>query len=183
METGAGAGAARGEGPRGLALCVLCGLPAAGKSTLARALSRTLRQERGWAVGVVAYDDVMPDAALEPVRARPLASQGGGRGAGGGGAGASRGAGRGSGGEAGPGAGTGAAPAELGPWSVRAPRAGCAAPSPHASPRAARGARGGVPAAGAGAPGKGSLKSPSAGGFTPGRGPSRLRGAGSGSKG
>ncbi|XP_066095317.1 L-seryl-tRNA(Sec) kinase [Saccopteryx bilineata] len=56
---------ARGERPRKLGLCVLCGLPAAGKSTFARALSHQLRQERGWAVGVVAYDDVMPDAFLE----------------------------------------------------------------------------------------------------------------------
>ncbi|XP_032985905.1 L-seryl-tRNA(Sec) kinase isoform X3 [Rhinolophus ferrumequinum] len=75
MKNGADAGEARGEGPRKLGLCVLCGLPAAGKSTFARALSHQLRQERGWAVGVVAYDDVMPDAFLEEASARPLPSQ------------------------------------------------------------------------------------------------------------
>ncbi|XP_062959078.1 L-seryl-tRNA(Sec) kinase isoform X1 [Cynocephalus volans] len=53
------------EGPQKRGLCVLCGLPAAGKSTLARALRHRLRQQRGWAVGVVAYDDVMPDAFLD----------------------------------------------------------------------------------------------------------------------
>lgn len=60
------------EGPRKLGLCVLCGLPAAGKSTLARALRHRLRQEQGWAVGVVAYDDVMPDAFPEEESTSPL---------------------------------------------------------------------------------------------------------------
>ncbi|XP_054585082.1 L-seryl-tRNA(Sec) kinase isoform X3 [Eptesicus fuscus] len=72
MEAGEDARAARGEGPRRLGLCVLCGLPAAGKSTLARALSHQLRRERRWAVGVVAYDDVMPDAFPEEAAAGPL---------------------------------------------------------------------------------------------------------------
>lgn len=79
MKSGEDARGARGEGLRKLALCVLCGLPAAGKSTLARALSHQLRQEQNWAVGVVAYDDVMPDAFLEEASARPLV---GGEGAG-----------------------------------------------------------------------------------------------------
>lgn len=78
MEAGEDARAARGEGPRPLALCVLCGLPAAGKSTLARALAHRLRRERRWAVGVVAYDDVMPDAFLAAADAQPLVSPRGG---------------------------------------------------------------------------------------------------------
>lgn len=67
-----------GEGPRRPGLCVLCGLPAAGKSTLARALAQRLRREQRWAVGVVAYDDVMPEAFLAEAAARPLVSQRGG---------------------------------------------------------------------------------------------------------
>ncbi|XP_023585807.1 L-seryl-tRNA(Sec) kinase [Trichechus manatus latirostris] len=63
------------EGPRKLGLCVLCGLPAAGKSTFARALGHQLRQQQGWAIGIVAYDDVMPDAFLDGASARPLPSQ------------------------------------------------------------------------------------------------------------
>lgn len=74
MKGGEDARGARGEGPRKLGLCVLCGLPAAGKSTFARALSHQLRQEPGWAVGVVAYDDVIPEAFLEEASARPLVS-------------------------------------------------------------------------------------------------------------
>ncbi|XP_054974791.1 L-seryl-tRNA(Sec) kinase isoform X2 [Sorex araneus] len=62
----------RAEGARKLGLCVLCGLPAAGKSTLARALAHRLRLELGWDVGVVAYDDVMPEAVPEEAGARPL---------------------------------------------------------------------------------------------------------------
>lgn len=76
MKAGEDARGARGEGPRKMGLCVLCGLPAAGKSTFARALSQRLRQERGWAAGVVAYDDVMPDAFLEEAGATPLVSAG-----------------------------------------------------------------------------------------------------------
>ncbi|GAB5578856.1 L-seryl-tRNA(Sec) kinase isoform X1 [Prionailurus iriomotensis] len=72
MKTAEDARGVHAEGPRKLGLCLLCGLPAAGKSTFARALSPRLRQERGWAVGVVAYDDVMPDAFLEEASARPL---------------------------------------------------------------------------------------------------------------
>ncbi|KAK2099117.1 hypothetical protein P7K49_024568, partial [Saguinus oedipus] len=62
------------DGPRKRGLCVLCGLPAAGKSTFARALAHRLRQEQGWAVGVVAYDDVMPDAFLAGASALPAVS-------------------------------------------------------------------------------------------------------------
>ncbi|XP_073096278.1 L-seryl-tRNA(Sec) kinase isoform X2 [Manis javanica] len=65
MKTSEHVRGARSEGPRKLGLCVLCGLPAAGKSTFARVLSHRLRQERRWAVGVVAYDDVMPDAFIK----------------------------------------------------------------------------------------------------------------------
>ena len=74
MKAGEDARGAHSEKPKKLGLCVLCGLPAAGKSTFARALSHSLRQERSWAVGVVAYDDVMPDAFLEEASARPLVS-------------------------------------------------------------------------------------------------------------
>ncbi|EPY78206.1 hypothetical protein CB1_001111002 [Camelus ferus] len=44
MKAGEDARGVRSEGPRKLGLCVLCGLPAAGKSTLARALSHRLRR-------------------------------------------------------------------------------------------------------------------------------------------
>ncbi|KAM6186267.1 L-seryl-tRNA(Sec) kinase [Rhynchocyon petersi] len=54
-----------GQGPHRRGVCVLCGLPGAGKSTFAQALGHRLRQEHGWAVGIVAYDDVMPDALFE----------------------------------------------------------------------------------------------------------------------
>ncbi|XP_076982431.1 L-seryl-tRNA(Sec) kinase isoform X2 [Tamandua tetradactyla] len=63
------------QGLQKLGLCVLCGLPAAGKSTFARALGHRLRQERNWAVGIIAYDDVMPDAFPDEASARPLPSQ------------------------------------------------------------------------------------------------------------
>ncbi|XP_025323300.3 L-seryl-tRNA(Sec) kinase isoform X1 [Canis lupus familiaris] len=75
MKTAQDAKGARGERPQRIGLCLVCGLPAAGKSTLARGLRHRLRQEQGWAVGVVAYDDVMPDAFLEEASARPLPSQ------------------------------------------------------------------------------------------------------------
>uniref|UniRef100_A0A8C0NVI0 Phosphoseryl-tRNA kinase n=1 Tax=Canis lupus familiaris TaxID=9615 RepID=A0A8C0NVI0_CANLF len=75
MKTAQDAKGARGERPQRIGLCLICGLPAAGKSTLARGLRHRLRQEQGWAVGVVAYDDVMPDAFLEEASARPLPSQ------------------------------------------------------------------------------------------------------------
>ncbi|XP_036051523.1 L-seryl-tRNA(Sec) kinase isoform X2 [Onychomys torridus] len=62
MKTAAGSGQVHVDGRPKLGLCVLCGLPAAGKSTFARALALRLRQERGWAVGVLSYDDLLPPA-------------------------------------------------------------------------------------------------------------------------
>ncbi|KAM4624061.1 L-seryl-tRNA(Sec) kinase [Polymixia lowei] len=44
-------------------LCVLCGLPAAGKSTLAQAIN-TLAVEQAWRSTVVPYDDMIPDDAF-----------------------------------------------------------------------------------------------------------------------
>uniref|UniRef100_A0A8C2WZQ6 Phosphoseryl-tRNA kinase n=1 Tax=Cyclopterus lumpus TaxID=8103 RepID=A0A8C2WZQ6_CYCLU len=44
-------------------LCVLCGLPAAGKSTLAREVLSAAAQ-RGWRAGVVPYDDLIPEHAF-----------------------------------------------------------------------------------------------------------------------
>ncbi|XP_028287783.1 L-seryl-tRNA(Sec) kinase [Parambassis ranga] len=44
-------------------LCVLCGLPAAGKSTLARKIFSTAAQS-GWRVTVVPYDDLIPERAF-----------------------------------------------------------------------------------------------------------------------
>ncbi|CAJ1080262.1 L-seryl-tRNA(Sec) kinase [Xyrichtys novacula] len=47
-----------------ICLCVLCGLPAAGKSTLARRLlSDSVRL--GWRVSVVPYDDLIPEHAFQ----------------------------------------------------------------------------------------------------------------------
>ncbi|XP_023686643.2 L-seryl-tRNA(Sec) kinase [Paramormyrops kingsleyae] len=45
-------------------LCVLCGLPAAGKSTLVQVLSESLRK-RGWGCCVLCYDDLIPDEAYQ----------------------------------------------------------------------------------------------------------------------
>ncbi|OBS59485.1 hypothetical protein A6R68_09397, partial [Neotoma lepida] len=59
MKTAAESGEVNVDGRPKLGLCVLCGLPAAGKSTFARALALQLQQERGWAVGVLSYDDVL----------------------------------------------------------------------------------------------------------------------------
>ncbi|NXR09238.1 PSTK kinase, partial [Semnornis frantzii] len=47
-------------------LCVLCGLPAAGKSTLARALHRQLPQHAGWACALFSYDELIPPEAFGP---------------------------------------------------------------------------------------------------------------------
>uniref|UniRef100_A0A8B9FQP6 Phosphoseryl-tRNA kinase n=1 Tax=Amazona collaria TaxID=241587 RepID=A0A8B9FQP6_9PSIT len=56
---------ARGGGGRGrVGLCVLCGLPAAGKSTLARGLCRRLPQRRGWACLLLTYDELIPPDAF-----------------------------------------------------------------------------------------------------------------------
>ncbi|KAM7329449.1 hypothetical protein ACRRTK_011062 [Alexandromys fortis] len=75
MKTAAAAGEVSVDGRPKLALCVLCGLPAAGKSTFARALALRLRQERGWAVGVLSYDDVLPPALPDDVSTQPRPSQ------------------------------------------------------------------------------------------------------------
>ncbi|XP_068593017.1 L-seryl-tRNA(Sec) kinase [Cebidichthys violaceus] len=45
-------------------LCLLCGLPAAGKSTLARDVLSTAAQ-RGWRASVVPYDDLIPEQAFQ----------------------------------------------------------------------------------------------------------------------
>lgn len=45
-------------------LCVLCGLPAAGKSTLARKVL-SIAAEHGWRAGVVTYDDLIPKHAFQ----------------------------------------------------------------------------------------------------------------------
>lgn len=45
-------------------LCVLCGLPAAGKSTLARTVLSTAAQH-GWRAAVVPYDDLIPEHAFQ----------------------------------------------------------------------------------------------------------------------
>lgn len=75
MKTAAAAGEVSVDGRPKLALCVLCGLPAAGKSTFARALTLRLRQERGWAVGVLSYDDVLPPALRDDAGTLPRPSQ------------------------------------------------------------------------------------------------------------
>ncbi|CAO2583602.1 L-seryl-tRNA(Sec) kinase [Lemmus lemmus] len=75
MKTAAAAGEVSVDRRPKLALCVLCGLPAAGKSTFARALALRLRQERGWAVGVLSYDDVLPPALPDDAGTLPRPSQ------------------------------------------------------------------------------------------------------------
>ncbi|NXO02755.1 PSTK kinase, partial [Rhinopomastus cyanomelas] len=52
-------------------LCVLCGLPAAGKSSLARALRRRVPQRLGWACAVFTYDDLIPPEAFDRQEAGP----------------------------------------------------------------------------------------------------------------
>ncbi|KAK4820978.1 hypothetical protein QYF61_009444 [Mycteria americana] len=58
-----------GAGRARVGLCVLCGLPAAGKSTLARALRRRLPQRPGWACAVLSYDELIPPEAFGPPEA------------------------------------------------------------------------------------------------------------------
>ncbi|NXF78213.1 PSTK kinase, partial [Sclerurus mexicanus] len=53
-----------------VALCLLCGLPAAGKSSLALGLRRRLRQRPGWACGVLSYDELIPGTAQRRCRRR-----------------------------------------------------------------------------------------------------------------
>lgn len=45
-------------------LCVLCGLPAAGKSSLARTIL-CVAARRGWRAVVVPYDDLIPEHAFQ----------------------------------------------------------------------------------------------------------------------
>lgn len=45
-------------------LCVFCGLPAAGKSTLARDVQRAAALA-GWRAAVVSYDNLIPDQAFQ----------------------------------------------------------------------------------------------------------------------
>ncbi|XP_063996036.1 L-seryl-tRNA(Sec) kinase [Pogoniulus pusillus] len=58
--------ASGGAGRARVGLCVLCGLPAAGKSTLASALHRQLPPRTGWACAVLAYDELIPPEAFGP---------------------------------------------------------------------------------------------------------------------
>ncbi|KAM6092921.1 L-seryl-tRNA(Sec) kinase [Theristicus caerulescens] len=55
-----------GGGRARVGLCVLCGLPAAGKSRLGRALRRRLPQRPGWACGLLSYDELIPPEAFLP---------------------------------------------------------------------------------------------------------------------
>lgn len=55
---------AGGVGRAPACLCVLCGLPAAGKSTLARTVLSTAAR-RGWRASVVPYDDLIPGHAFQ----------------------------------------------------------------------------------------------------------------------
>lgn len=45
-------------------LCVLCGLPAAGKSTLAHKVLSTAAQQ-GWRASLVPYDNLIPEHAFQ----------------------------------------------------------------------------------------------------------------------
>ncbi|XP_048362409.1 L-seryl-tRNA(Sec) kinase isoform X2 [Sphaerodactylus townsendi] len=47
-----------------MGLCVLCGLPAAGKTTAARALRDSTKQHKGWFCVHLPYDDLMPPEAF-----------------------------------------------------------------------------------------------------------------------
>ncbi|KAM9233099.1 LOW QUALITY PROTEIN: L-seryl-tRNA(Sec) kinase [Leptosomus discolor] len=64
-QAGGGGGRAR------VGLCLLCGLPAAGKSTLALALRRRLPQRPGWACALIDYDELIPPEAF--ARCEPAA--------------------------------------------------------------------------------------------------------------
>lgn len=50
---------------------MLCGLPAAGKSTLARALRRRLPRSPGWACALLSYDELIPPEAFGPSEPGP----------------------------------------------------------------------------------------------------------------
>ncbi|CAN0187593.1 unnamed protein product [Bubo scandiacus] len=55
-----------GAGRARVGLCVLCGLPAAGKSTLGRALRLRLPRRPGWACALLSYDELIPEEAFLP---------------------------------------------------------------------------------------------------------------------
>lgn len=55
-------------------LCVLCGLPAVGKSTLARTILGTAAQH-GWRACKVSYDDLIPEDAFQITLAEGNVSQ------------------------------------------------------------------------------------------------------------
>ncbi|KAK2820522.1 hypothetical protein Q5P01_023481 [Channa striata] len=57
-------GADAGVGRAAACLCVLCGLPAAGKSSLARTVVSTAARY-GWRAAVVPYDDLIPEQAFQ----------------------------------------------------------------------------------------------------------------------
>ncbi|XP_051472664.1 L-seryl-tRNA(Sec) kinase [Apus apus] len=64
--------AAGGEGRARVGLCLLCGLPAAGKTSLARGLCRRLPRRAGWTCARLAYDQLIPAEACAPRPAGPL---------------------------------------------------------------------------------------------------------------
>ncbi|XP_060090637.1 L-seryl-tRNA(Sec) kinase [Heteronotia binoei] len=47
-----------------MGLCVFCGLPAAGKTTMAQALSDFLKKHKGWLCVHLTYDELMPPEAF-----------------------------------------------------------------------------------------------------------------------
>ncbi|XP_062832108.1 L-seryl-tRNA(Sec) kinase [Anolis carolinensis] len=47
-----------------LGLCLLCGLPAAGKTTTAQVLSQSVRKHKGWQCVLLTYDDLIPMEAF-----------------------------------------------------------------------------------------------------------------------
>ncbi|XP_013928141.1 PREDICTED: L-seryl-tRNA(Sec) kinase [Thamnophis sirtalis] len=51
-----------------LGLCVLCGLPAAGKTRTAQALSSFLRKGKGWSCILLSYDDLIPLEAFSETK-------------------------------------------------------------------------------------------------------------------
>lgn len=57
------------DGPAPPCVCVLCGLPAAGKSTLARSVCG-VSAERGWRCAVLPYDELIPEGAFHAKAAR-----------------------------------------------------------------------------------------------------------------
>ncbi|XP_071605740.1 LOW QUALITY PROTEIN: L-seryl-tRNA(Sec) kinase [Heliangelus exortis] len=59
-------GASGGGGRARVGLCLLCGLPAAGKSTLAGGLTRRLPQRPGWACALLSWDRLLPPEACGP---------------------------------------------------------------------------------------------------------------------